>query len=103
MIRNTNEDLGVIKFKNEKKQKDTRIEEEARRLERYEEIQNESMNSNKKNVALEQRWNELKDQEECEELNKVTISFKCLDDRGIKGCICKDYRRKRSFDQSLSR
>jgi dynein regulatory complex protein 1 len=61
MIRNTNEDLGVIKFKNEKKQKDTRIEEEARRLERYEEIQTESMNSNKKNVALEQRWNELKD------------------------------------------
>ena len=53
MIRATSDDLGVIKFKNEKKQKDTRLEEESRRLERYEEIQTESMNSNKKNVALE--------------------------------------------------
>lgn len=34
LVRTTNEELNVIKFKNEKKQKETRIQEEARRIER---------------------------------------------------------------------
>jgi dynein regulatory complex protein 1 len=92
LIRSSNEDLGVIKFKNERRQKDTRLEEEARRVERYEEIQTESMNSNKKNVAMEQKWTELKDYEECEELNKVAVNLNMfVDDRRVKSSVCEDH------------
>jgi hypothetical protein len=40
---------------------------------RYDEIQQESIQANKKNTALEMKWNELKEIEECEELNRVSF------------------------------
>lgn len=58
-------------MKNEQLQKNSRIFDERRAQERLIAIQQEAVASNKKNTALEIKWSELKEFEECESLSKV--------------------------------
>lgn len=77
-MRATSEDIHNVKFKNEKLQKESRLDEESRRQERYNEIQTEAISSGKRNAALEMKWAELKEYEECEELNKAIDDQKSI-------------------------
>ncbi|KAL4463401.1 hypothetical protein ABPG72_011613 [Tetrahymena utriculariae] len=70
LVRTMYEDINNIKLKNERFQKKKRAEDERRRRERYAEIQQEAIASGKKNAALEMKWAELKELDECEELNR---------------------------------
>ena len=75
-IRTTNEDINSLKIKTETNERDRRFAEEVRRHERYEQIQNESMQAARKNAELEMRWSEYKEIEECEELSEAIQEHK---------------------------
>lgn len=55
-VRTTNQEIEAIKLKNEKMQKRTRIDEENRRTQRYNEILMEANSAGQKNQALELKW-----------------------------------------------
>ena len=84
-IRSTSEQIEAIRFNNDKKQKESRMHEEQRRMERYNEIQNEAIQSGKKNAALELKWAESKEIEECEELNSAIETNKDIFKKIIEG------------------
>ncbi|KRX03875.1 hypothetical protein PPERSA_04753 [Pseudocohnilembus persalinus] len=69
-VRTQYAEIEALKLKNEKQQKLTRNEEEKRRQERYNQILQEANDSSQRNQALEIKWSELKQYEECEELYK---------------------------------
>ncbi|EGR34385.1 hypothetical protein IMG5_013690 [Ichthyophthirius multifiliis] len=69
LIRSTYQEINKLKLKSERFQKKKRQEDDKLRKERYESIQNEAASSGKRNAALEMKWAELNDIEECEELN----------------------------------
>ena len=77
----TNTPIHDIRVRNEQLQKNSRLQDEHRAQERLAAIQQEAVISNKKNTALEIKWSELKEHDECESLSKV----------GMEGC-----RRSRS-------
>lgn len=77
-----------IKLKNENEEKERRLEDEEKRvkrsnflilisflplIKRFNDIQSESITASKKTAALELKWNELKNLDECEELFNVSI------------------------------
>ena len=62
----TNADIHSIRTKNEQLQKNTKIYDERRAQESLAIIQQEASISNKKNTALEMKWSELQEHEECE-------------------------------------
>ena len=47
-------------------------------IDRFNDIQSESITASKKTAALELKWNELKNLDECEELFNVSIFFNFL-------------------------
>lgn len=67
----TNIPINEIRTKNEQMQKNSKLFDERRAQERLGAIQQEAIISNKKNTALEIKWSELKEYEECESLNQV--------------------------------
>ncbi|CAD8071663.1 unnamed protein product [Paramecium sonneborni] len=71
LIRTKKEELFTIKQKNDQKQKETRAQEEFKRAERANKIEDESKKANSKNAELEQEWCNLQEKDECEELNKL--------------------------------
>ena len=70
----TNAPIHDIRVKNEQLQKNSRLHDEHRAQERLAAIQQEAVISNKKNTALEIKWSELKEHDECESLSKVSMS-----------------------------
>ena len=71
VLQKTNQPIVEVRIKNEQLQKNTRIFDERRAQERLTAIQQEATTSNKKNTALEIKWSELKEYEECESLSKA--------------------------------
>lgn len=67
-MRDTNRLIQEVRIKNEKLQKESRLYDDKRSKERYNSIQEEAIQSSKKNTALEMKWSELKEEEECEKL-----------------------------------
>lgn len=51
-----------VRLKNEKLQKESRLYDDKRSKERYNSIQEEAIQSSKKNTALEMKWSELKEE-----------------------------------------
>jgi len=52
LVRGTSESIFGLKLKNERIQKNSKQQEEQRRLERYNQIQTEAISANKKNAAI---------------------------------------------------
>jgi dynein regulatory complex protein 1 len=71
----TYEEIKNIQLKNEQFEKDRRIKDEDQRIARSNKILFEAQESNKQNAALEMKWADLKELEECEELNKVVAFY----------------------------
>jgi dynein regulatory complex protein 1 len=69
----TYEDIKNIQLKNEQFEKERRIKDEDQRITRANQILQEAQDSNKQNAALEMKWADLKELEECEELNKEIL------------------------------
>lgn len=61
----TNVPIDDLRTKSEKMQKESKLYDERRAQERLAAIQQEAVISNKKNTALEIKWSELKDHDEC--------------------------------------
>jgi dynein regulatory complex protein 1 len=68
--RQTYEEITDVKLRNEKHEKDRRDLEEMQRHRRYTDLQTEAIESGKKNFALELKWSELRNIEECDTLFK---------------------------------
>lgn len=75
-IRMRNDEINAFKITTETNERDRRFNEEIRRQERYDDIQNESMMAARKNAELEMRWSEYKEIEECEELDEAISEHK---------------------------
>ena len=61
----TNTPIHKVRINNEKLQKNSRLDADHRAQERLASIQQEAVLANKKNTALEIKWSELKEHEEC--------------------------------------
>ena len=71
--RQTEEVLIKIKTDTEELDKDRRTREEKAKKERANKIQNEVIQSHKKNVEIDWNWQELEEKEDCKELAEVSL------------------------------
>lgn len=74
MRRQTDETITKIKTEIDVTENNRRDEEEKKRKERANKIQNEVITSHKKNVEIDWNWQELEEKEDCKELAEVTHS-----------------------------
>ena len=72
--RQTEEAIIKIKTETEELDKDRRTTEEKNKKERANKIQNEVIQSHKKNVEIDWNWQELEEKEDCKELAEVSLS-----------------------------
>lgn len=87
-IKESNDKITAIRLKNEREEKERRLDDEEKRIKRYQshfsliisqflsrfnDIQSESITASKKTAALELKWNDLKNLDECEELSNVKL------------------------------
>jgi len=70
--RSTHERIIKIQTDTDELDKDRRTLEEKRKKERANKIQNEVIQSHKKNVEIDWNWQELEEKEDCKELAEVT-------------------------------
>ena len=70
--RSTEERIIKIKTDTEELDKDRRTREEKAKKERANKIQNEVIQSHKKNVEIDWNWQELEEKEDCKELAEVS-------------------------------
>ena len=68
----THQKITAIKTETDDTENKRRIEEEKRRKERANQIQNEVITSHKKNVEIDWNWQELEEKEDCKELAEVS-------------------------------
>ena len=73
MRRKTEERIIKIKTDTEELDKNRRTLEEKNKKERANKIQNEVIQSHKKNVEIDWNWQELEEKEDCKELAEVSI------------------------------
>ena len=71
--RQTEEAIIKIKTETEELDKDRRTTEEKNKKERANKIQNEVIQSHKKNVEIDWNWQELEEKEDCKELAEVSF------------------------------
>ena len=71
--RETAEQIIRIKTDTEELDKDRRTREEKAKKERVNKIQNEVIQSHKKNVEIDWNWQELEEKEDCKELAEVSV------------------------------
>lgn len=69
--RSTMEDILKIKTNAENIENDRRANEEKQKRDRGTKIQNEVIQSHKKNVEIDWNWQELEEKEDCKELAEV--------------------------------
>ena len=65
------DDIEKIKTNAENIEKDRRANEEKQKRDRGTKIQNEVIQSHKKNVEIDWNWQELEEKEDCKELAEV--------------------------------
>ena len=70
--RRTEEKIVQIKVDTEEADKERRTTEERNKKERANKIQNEVIQSHKKNVEIDWNWQELEEKEDCKELAEVS-------------------------------
>ena len=70
--RRTEEKIVEIKVNTEEADKERRTTEERNKKERANKIQNEVIQSHKKNVEIDWNWQELEEKEDCKELAEVS-------------------------------
>jgi hypothetical protein len=68
LVRDTSEEISKIKLEMEKQEKERKLREEERRNRRLREIQEESFECSRNMAAIEMKWSEMREVEECEEL-----------------------------------
>ena len=73
MRRKTEERIVKIKTDTEELDKNRRTLEDKNKKERANKIQNEVIQSHKKNVEIDWNWQELEEKEDCKELAEVSI------------------------------
>ena len=73
MRRQTDQTITRIKTDIDQTENLRRIEEENKRKERANKIQNEVITSHKKNVEIDWNWQELEEKEDCKELAEVNL------------------------------
>ena len=73
--RSTMDDIEKIKTNAENIEKDRRANEEKQKRDRGTKIQNEVIQSHKKNVEIDWNWQELEEKEDCKELAEVRLSL----------------------------
>ena len=73
MRRQTDQTISRIKTDIDQTENLRRIEEENKRKERANKIQNEVITSHKKNVEIDWNWQELEEKEDCKELAEVNL------------------------------
>ena len=72
--RKTEERIIKIKTDTEELDKNRRTLEDKNKKERANKIQNEVIQSHKKNVEIDWNWQELEEKEDCKELAEVSIA-----------------------------
>merc|ERR1711893_353480 len=75
MKRKSEEAILMIKTDTEELDKNRRTLEEKNKKERANKIQNEVIQSHKKNVEIDWNWQELEEKEDCKELADVSFTF----------------------------
>ena len=78
MRRKTEERIVKIKTDTEELDKNRRTLEDKNKKERANKIQNEVIQSHKKNVEIDWNWQELEEKEDCKELAEVSIAPSAL-------------------------
>ena len=76
--RKTEERIVKIKTDTEELDKNRRTLEDKNKKERANKIQNEVIQSHKKNVEIDWNWQELEEKEDCKELAEVSIAPSAL-------------------------
>ena len=78
MRKATEEKILQIKSDTEELDKNRRTREQKAKKERADKIQNEVIQSHKKNVEIDWNWQELEEKEDCKELAEVSFTSQCL-------------------------
>ena len=73
----TEQQIIRIKIETEERDKNRRTTEEKHKKERANKIQNEVIQSHKKNVEIDWNWQELEEKEDCKELAEVSYETCC--------------------------
>jgi len=73
----TEQQIIRIKIETEERDKNRRTTEEKHKKERANKIQNEVIQSHKKNVEIDWNWQELEEKEDCKELAEVRTTKLC--------------------------
>lgn len=74
MRKATEEKILQIKSDTEELDKNRRTREQKAKKERADKIQNEVIQSHKKNVEIDWNWQELEEKEDCKELAEVSFT-----------------------------
>ncbi len=66
LVRESTDEITKIKLEMEKQEKERKLREEERRNKRLKEIQEESYECGRNMAAIEMKWSEMREIEECE-------------------------------------